>query len=281
VDERTLVLDPESVAAAISRQTRAVIAVHLAGMACPLDELRDLCDSRGVALIEDCSQAYWAEHDGRLVGTVGDLACFSLQQSKHMTCGEGGLVATRNPAYARRAALFADKAWPRFRVARLPLLFLSELPAERAAGRGRARPVGQSGCQRAAPRAAQLDGLSRHPRHRALRPGRCTLVALHGGGGPARTQRFGDALAAEGVPCWVRYIIDPLYMSPVFQGPATYGSSGYPLREHARQSYARGLCPSAEAALSRSIAILWNENYTAEHVGQIGAAVRKVAAAIP
>ncbi len=113
VDPRTMLLDPASVAANITPRTRAVLAVHLAGLMCPMRELEAICRPRGIPLIEDCSQAYWAEHDGRLAGTIGDMACFSLQQSKHMTCGEGGLFVTRNPAYARRALLFSDKAWPR------------------------------------------------------------------------------------------------------------------------------------------------------------------------
>jgi dTDP-4-amino-4,6-dideoxygalactose transaminase len=100
------------------------------------------------------------------------------------------------------------------------------------------------------------------------------MLQVHG----RDTQHFGNALLAEGVPAWVRYIIDPLYCSPVFTGPATYGSSGYPFSEFARQRFARGLCPRAEEALSRTIAIHWNENYTAEHVAHIATAIRKAAA---
>src|SRR6185312_5482642 len=47
------------------------------------------------------------------VGSMGDMGCFSLQQSKHMTCGEGGLMVTYNAQFAQRALLFSDKAWPR------------------------------------------------------------------------------------------------------------------------------------------------------------------------
>jgi dTDP-4-amino-4,6-dideoxygalactose transaminase len=93
----------------------------------------------------------------------------------------------------------------------------------------------------------------------------------------ADTQAFGDALVAEGVPAWVRYIVDPLYLSPIFTRPSTYGASGYPLRPYSQQVYARGLCPGSEQALAHVIAIQWNENYTEEHVRQIAAAIRKVA----
>ena len=88
---------------------------------------------------------------------------------------------------------------------------------------------------------------------------------------------FGEALLADGVPAWVQYIIDPLYFSPMFTERKTYGTSGYPLAEYARQSYARGLCPQAEATLKSVIAIHWNERYTTEHVSQIAEAIRRAA----
>ena len=62
-------------------------------------------------VIEDCAQAYLARSQGELVGAIGDLGCFSLQQGKHITTGEGGMVVTSNPDWARRAFLFVNKAW--------------------------------------------------------------------------------------------------------------------------------------------------------------------------
>ena len=88
----------------------------------------------------------------------------------------------------------------------------------------------------------------------------------------------GEALVAEGVPAWVQYIVDPLYMSPVFADRQTYGTSGYPFSVYPAQNYARGLCPNAELALSSVIAIHWNENYSTQHVLQIASAIKKVAA---
>src|SRR5699024_11101537 len=78
-------------------------------------ELRRIADETGVMLIEDCAQAYLAREtsDGPLVGTIGHLGCFSLQQTKHITTGDGGLVITDDEDLARSMRLFADKAWPR------------------------------------------------------------------------------------------------------------------------------------------------------------------------
>ncbi|MEO6829107.1 MAG: aminotransferase class V-fold PLP-dependent enzyme, partial [Acidobacteriaceae bacterium] len=72
VNPLTLVLDPAEVEKQITPRTRAVMAVHLAGMPCPMDELQTICRRHNVALIEDCSQAYWAEYKGKLVGSMGD-----------------------------------------------------------------------------------------------------------------------------------------------------------------------------------------------------------------
>jgi len=91
------------------------------------------------------------------------------------------------------------------------------------------------------------------------------------------TQRIGDALVAQGVPAWIRYIVDPLYLSPLFTEPATYGTSGYPFRDFGTQRFERGLCPHAEAALDSVIAIHWNENLTDVHVREVAAAISNAA----
>src|SRR5262249_42236281 len=66
-----------------------------------------------IALIEDCAQAHFAEYKGKFAGTIGDIGCFSFQQSKHMTTGDGGMTITQNKAYYERMKLFADKGYAR------------------------------------------------------------------------------------------------------------------------------------------------------------------------
>jgi hypothetical protein len=72
----------------------------------------------------------------------------------------------------------------------------------------------------------------------------------------------------------VRYIVDPLYLSPLFTEPATYGSSGYPFSAFGAQRFERGLCPNAESALDSVIAIHWNENFSDAQIQRIAAAIR-------
>jgi dTDP-4-amino-4,6-dideoxygalactose transaminase len=88
-------LDPAAVAKLIAPRTRAIMAAHLFGAPARVDELRALADEHGLALIEDCAQAWLTElPGGRLAGTVGDVGTLSLQQWKHITCGDGGLALT-------------------------------------------------------------------------------------------------------------------------------------------------------------------------------------------
>jgi len=290
VDPTTLLMAPASVESLITAKTKAVMAVHLAGMPCEMDELLAICKRHKVVLIEDCSQAYWAEYKGKLVGSMGDMACFSLQQSKHMSCGEGGLMITSNKDYARRALLFSDKAWPRElgELGSGRFLFLSQnyrmSELAGAVALAQLKKV-QATVERRRATASQLtrmiggiDGVSAPYTPAGMDPSYWLYMLQIGESAGASALEFGKALVAEGVPAWVRYIVDPLYLSPIFTGPNTYGHTGYPLTAYPHQAFERGLCPQAEAVLSRTIAIHWNENYTPEHVEQIGNAIRKVAA---
>jgi dTDP-4-amino-4,6-dideoxygalactose transaminase len=286
-----MTLDVADVARRITKRTRAIIAVHLAGQMCDMAALRSLADAHGLMLIEDCSQAYWAEYDGKLAGTMGDISCFSLQQSKHVTCGEGGLVVTRNSDFYQRAALFSDKAWRRDinTLGAARFLFLSQnyrmSELQGAVALGQIRKV-TNVVERRRHTADLLNRLLAdipmvsppyippNTKHSYW----LYFLRVNDPRGSAFTQKFGDALVAEGVPAWVRYIVDPLYCSPLFTKPATYGSSGYPFSEGGTQAFQRGLCPNAESALDEVIAIHWNENLTESHVHQIAAAISTVAA---
>jgi perosamine synthetase len=285
VDPESMVLDPAAAEAQITSRTKAIMAVHLAGQACDMTALRTIADRHGVKLIEDCSQAYWAEHDGKLVGTMSDIACFSLQQSKHITCGEGGLTVTSDEQLARRALLFSDKAWPReaTSLGSCRFLFLaqnyrmSELQGAVALGQlPKIAASVSSRRQRAAELTAMIADIPGvEPPY--LPPNTKHSYWLYMLRVRPDSRVFGDALIVEGVPAWVQYIIDPLYFSPMFTEKKTYGTSGYPLGEYARQNYSRGLCPQAETTLKSVIAIHWNERYTTEHVSQIANAIRRAA----
>lgn len=108
VDPRTLLLDPASAASAITPRTRAIVAVDYAGQPCDYTALRALAASRGVALVADACHSLGARDAGRLVGGVADLACFSFHPVKHVTTGEGGLIATNDADMALRLRAFRN-----------------------------------------------------------------------------------------------------------------------------------------------------------------------------
>ena len=96
VDRRTFNLDPAAVEAAITARTRAVVAVDIYGYPCELDPLRELCDARGIALIEDACEGLGARYQSRLLGSHGPPAVFAFYPNKQMTTGEGGMVTTHS-----------------------------------------------------------------------------------------------------------------------------------------------------------------------------------------
>jgi len=94
IDPRTLNLDPGAVESLVTERTKAVVAVDIFGYPCELDELRAICDRRGLALIQDSCEALGAEYKGRPLGSHGHPAVFAFYPNKQMTTGEGGVIVT-------------------------------------------------------------------------------------------------------------------------------------------------------------------------------------------
>ncbi|MFI5490388.1 DegT/DnrJ/EryC1/StrS family aminotransferase [Micromonospora echinaurantiaca] len=289
VDPETGVLDPVSVESLISGRTRAIVAVHLFGAAAPVDTLREIADQYGVALIEDCAQAYLtALPDGRLAGTVGHASCFSLQQYKHITCGDGGLAVSADPQFAAAMRLFADKGWPRATGERTHLSFgmnyrmtelqaavarvqLVKLPSVVERRRHTARRLAEALRPLAGIRVpADLD------RHAVwLLP-----VVLDVDAAGADNQAYAKALAAEGVPVSAGYLDQPVYGYPAIAQRRLYGGSGFPFTSPPARvefRYGPGLCPRAERLIGRTLLVLhWNEAYTDGDVDAIAEAFVRV-----
>jgi 8-amino-3,8-dideoxy-alpha-D-manno-octulosonate transaminase len=104
----TLTLDPKAVEAAISPKTKAVMVVHMCGSMANLNALQRVCSKHKLLLIEDACQAIGATYYGKLLGSIGDLGCFSFDFVKTITCGEGGAVITNNKDYYLNADHFSD-----------------------------------------------------------------------------------------------------------------------------------------------------------------------------
>jgi perosamine synthetase len=111
IDETTYSLDPACVARAITPKTRAIEVVHIFGYPAHIKEIVQIAHTRGIKVIEDCAQSPYAFLNGQAVGTFGDVGAFSTNDSKHISCGEGGFVVTRNAEMARIARQFIDKGY--------------------------------------------------------------------------------------------------------------------------------------------------------------------------
>ena len=106
VDERTFLLDPAEVAKKITPRTKAIIPVHFGGLPADLDALRALAEPRGILVIEDAAHAVGTQYKGRMIGSHGNPAMFSLHPIKNVTTGEGGVVTTDDDELARKVRLY-------------------------------------------------------------------------------------------------------------------------------------------------------------------------------
>ena len=119
VEPDTYNMDMSKLAGAITKQTRAIMPVHFAGLPVDLDPLYELADKHGLRVIEDAAHAIGTEYKGKRIGAFGDTQVFSFHPNKNMTTGEGGCVVTRDDKLAEKIALLRfhgmdREAWNRF-----------------------------------------------------------------------------------------------------------------------------------------------------------------------
>lgn len=112
-------IDPEGIERAITSRTRAILPVHYAGQACDMDAILEIARRHGLRVIEDAAHALPSRYAGRMVGTLGDITCFSFYATKTLTTGEGGMVTTENEEYADRMRILSlhgisRDAWKRY-----------------------------------------------------------------------------------------------------------------------------------------------------------------------
>lgn len=109
IDESTFNIDPHDVANRITPRTRAVVVVHYAGQGSQLDELLALTAYHQLWLIEDAAQAIGAKYQGKMLGTLGQIGCFSFHNTKNIVAGEGGAFVTNDLAINQRAEIIREK----------------------------------------------------------------------------------------------------------------------------------------------------------------------------
>jgi len=292
LEPHTYSMDPDDLERKITRKTKAVIAIHLFGLVGNMEEIRQICDDHHLYLIEDACQAHLAERKGKLAGTFGHFGCFSLQQSKQITCGDGGITITSDDKLASRARLFADKAWPReggwgergylflamnYRMTELQgAVALAQLrKARRIVSRRRALGMRLSRLLRKVPgvNPPEIPGDCKHSFW--LYPMTIDQDVL--GVGP---EQFAKAISAEGIPASFGYIRQPLYMFPILREKRTYGTSHCPFEcpLHGRDvEYREGMCPNTEKILRSIITLPIRECFTENDIGDMARGITKVA----
>lgn len=281
VDPKTWNVTAETIEPCLSDRTKAIIVTHLFGNPCNMSEIIELAKSRNIPIIEDCAQAYGAKHNHQHVGTLGTIGCFSLQQGKHITTGEGGFVVTNDAALARRMYLFINKAWgygdPNPDHYFLALNYrISELQGAVAVAQlKKLDGVISSRITTANKLTEKLQDIAgietpwADPRNIHTYWKYCLRVDSEViPNGPVGLAKL---LKEKGIFSAPRYIQKPAFMCEIFQKQRTFGNSRYPftLARPEAVDYDRARFPGTFAGLESVLVLPWNERYTNDHVDYI------------
>lgn len=119
VETSSMNIDPREIEKKITKKTKAIIPVHLAGRPCRMDEILAIAKKHNLKIIEDAAHAFGSSYKGKKVGTIGDLTCFSFYVTKNLVTGEGGMVTTNNEKMSEFVSLYAlhglsRGAWKRY-----------------------------------------------------------------------------------------------------------------------------------------------------------------------
>lgn len=259
----TFCLDPKDVEKKITSRTKAILVVHLGGNSADMDAIMVIAGRHKLKVIEDAAQAIGVTYKGKPVGTIGDAGIFSLTETKHITCGEGGMLVTDEPAIAFKARLIrnhgegvAEDSWNEEELTNvIGMNFrLTEIQAALAI------PQFKSLDRRNRIRRENTAYLIRKlKKYRALIPPRieagvnyiCFMLKwryIPQEGMPDRDSLV-EALIAEGIPVSKGYT-RLMHENPIFSRKAAYGKRGCPYTcSFYRKSvkYGSGACPQSEA----------------------------------
>jgi dTDP-4-amino-4,6-dideoxygalactose transaminase/predicted dehydrogenase len=287
VDPVTGNMTAQTIEAKLTPRTRAVILVHLFGRPAELGPIVDLARNRGIFLIEDCAQAHYAEYEGRKVGSFGDLGCFSLQQSKQITCGDGGITLVNGPELADRAAMFVDKGWDRKHGLRTHLFLgmnyrMTELQGAVARAQLQKLPrLMQLRRQRAEELTERLQRIPHViPPPKQAHGTKCSWwtypFSIESGTSGIDIDMFHRELTAEGVRVSREYVPQAVFNYLVLREQKTYGESRYPFSE---VQYIQPKIEDFPGFMEFKKSLLftsWSHNVTPKHVLEISGAIEKL-----
>ena len=296
VDE-TLCLDPEKIEKAITNRTKAIVPVHMRGAPARMDAIMDIADRKGIPVIEDVAQAGGGSFDGRKLGSIGAVGCFSFDYYKIIVSGEGGFVTTDDEWLYTRAQSWHDCAacWRPDRFAkerREGELFcgenyrMSELEGAVALAQIRKADKMVNGYRQAKKKIKDAieasPGLSfRRITDEAGDTGTCLVMFLRDADA---TRRSIEAMQAEGVPAggiydskvrdWHVYSYWDHILDRKTVAPDGLPWSAVPADELPK--YSRDMCPRTLDLLSRAIMVDIDYNYSDRDCAAIAAGINKV-----
>ena len=292
----TYTLDPADVEAKITPRTRAIIAVHLFGNPCDMAALRDIADRHQLFLIEDCCQSHFAEFQGQVVGSMGDINGFSFG-GKHLSAGGGGAIMTDNETLWERGLIFSDCALPRnggpFEGRPYANYFLAPnyklndlLAAVLLSQLKKVDGYIEKKIWAAQQIIEQVSDIEQITAQRVREGDRNTYwvmgMTLDTDKMECDAWEFAQALNHEGIPAGGPYIGSgkegPLYRNQFLAEPNCYGRSHFPF-DYKRDKpidYRLADCPKGEKLMRRGFSFQMQPSLDDEDVADISAAVRKV-----
>jgi dTDP-4-amino-4,6-dideoxygalactose transaminase len=293
LDPHTYNMDVRSIENRITDKTKAVVVVHLAGNPSDMDEIMTLAQKHNFYVVEDCAQTPLALYKKRYTGTIGHIGCFSTNDFKHISTGDGGVLVTNDETLYKKVFRFVDKNYnrlsptgsmrdveflaPNYRMTELQgavgLAQLEKLPGicKRHTAIGDRITAGIGGLKGVYPPLIKEGNVSTYWFY---------MMRINKAEAGVDAEEFAKALNAEGVPCQKGYIPSPVYLYPLFQNKSAYLGTHAPFDSpyYGREiSYPQGLCPVAEEILETAVKFGVNQFYTDADVEDIITAIRKVA----
>ncbi|MCK5160896.1 MAG: DegT/DnrJ/EryC1/StrS family aminotransferase [Candidatus Aureabacteria bacterium] len=293
VEEETFCLEPQKVKEKITPKTKAIVIVHLFGHAANMDAIMKIAEEHKLSVIEDCAQSPGAAYKGKLVGTIGDIGVFSLNQHKTITSGEGGFAITNDEKLGLKMQLIRNHGEvivDNMEVENIDGIVgfnyrMTELEA--AVSIGQFRRLDSLNDHRIklaeylTEKLSNFEGLilprkSNVDRHvYFVYPIRFKEDVI----GVDRNT-FVNALKAEGIPFGAGYV-RPIYLEPMYQRKTAYGVNGCPFTcgyYGGEVNYSKGICPVCERMHEKELMLtgVCKSPHTKEDIDDVVKAFEKV-----
>lgn len=293
LDPLTHNMDAADIERKITSKTKAILVVHLSGNAADMDAIMDVARRHNVKVVEDCAQSYMCFYKGRMAGTIGDIGCFSLNDFKHISAGDGGICVTSDELLYDRLIRFVDKGYNRLAPTAAGLRAVEYLcpnyrmtELQGAVALAQLEKLEWICAQRNAFGEALTAGIRDLPGimpPKVLEGGKSSywfyMFRIDEKAAKVSRDEFSKALAAEGIPNQAGYIPTCVYEYDIFANRNAFPGSHLPFTiNHGENeiTYHKGLCPMAEEILQTAIRLTINEFYTPQDLADMIAAIRKI-----